>query len=391
MDKKIGAYICSGCGIGEALTVERLVRKATAKGAKVVKTHACLCGDEGNALIAADVANEGVNTVLVAACSPRAMVDAFRLDVPILERVNLREHVVWSHEPKTEGTQALAEDYIAMGLVRLQKTLPPEPFIQETSKRILVVGGGLTGLAAAEEAAAAGYEVVLVEQAPRLGGWLAQAWKDVPQQAPYRELEAPAAAEKARAVAGQPEDPRHHRRRDREDRRPAGPLRRHGEDRGRRGDAPRRRHRARHRRPPLRGREARAPRVRRQPGRHHVGRPRGDGREGRDPAPLRPEEGEERALRPVRRLARRQPPPLLLGHLLRELAQAGASTCASATRTRRSRSSTATCAPPARGNSSTSAPRRTPGSSSPRATSRASPRRAGRSRSPRRTPCSGRT
>jgi quinone-modifying oxidoreductase subunit QmoB len=146
MDKKIGAYICSGCGIGEALNIERLVRKATAKGAKVVKTHPCLCGDEGNALIAADVANEGVNTVVVAACSPRAMVDAFRLDVPILERVNLREHVVWSHEPKTDGTQELAEDYIAMGLIRLQKTLPPEPFIQETSKRILVVGGGLTGL-----------------------------------------------------------------------------------------------------------------------------------------------------------------------------------------------------------------------------------------------------
>src|SRR5512139_1356671 len=204
MDKKIGAYICSGCGIGEALNIERLVRKSTAKGAKVVKTHACLCGDEGNALIAADVANEGVNTVVVAACSPRAMVDAFRLDVPILERVNLREHVVWSHEPKKDGTQELAEDYIAMGLIRAQKTLPPEPFIQETSKRILVVGGGLTGLAAAGEAAAAGYEVVVVESTPRLGGWLAQAWKDVPQQAPYRELEAPLAGEKARAAQANP-------------------------------------------------------------------------------------------------------------------------------------------------------------------------------------------
>ena len=29
------------------------------------------------------------------------MVDAFRLDVPIIERVNLREHVVWSH-PRSE-------------------------------------------------------------------------------------------------------------------------------------------------------------------------------------------------------------------------------------------------------------------------------------------------
>ncbi len=200
MDKKIGAYICSGCDIGEALDIEKLVRKAQSKGAKVVKTHACLCGEEGNALIAGDIAGEGVNTVVIAACSPRAMIDAFRLDAPIIERVNLREHVAWSHEPKTDGTQALAEDYLAMGLIRAQKTLPPEPYIQEISKTILVVGGGLTGLAAADEAAAAGYDVVLLEKEPKLGGWLGQAWKDVPQKAPYAALEAPQVGERVRAI-----------------------------------------------------------------------------------------------------------------------------------------------------------------------------------------------
>ena len=90
MEKKIGVYICSGCEIGESLNVEKLARTAQNKGGKVVKTHACLCGEEGNALIAADIAGEGVNTVVIAACSPRAMVDAFRLDAPIVERVNLR-------------------------------------------------------------------------------------------------------------------------------------------------------------------------------------------------------------------------------------------------------------------------------------------------------------
>ena len=115
MEKKIGVYICSGCGIGESLNVEKLARTAQNKGGKVVKTHACLCGEEGNALIANDVANEGVNTVVIAACSARAMTDAFRIDVPILERVNLREHVAWSHEPNDEHTQTLAEDYLDHG------------------------------------------------------------------------------------------------------------------------------------------------------------------------------------------------------------------------------------------------------------------------------------
>lgn len=200
MEKKIGVYICSGCGIGEALKVDKLAAVAQRKGGKVVKTHPALCGEEGQALIAADVANEGVNTVVIAACSPRAMVDAFRIDAPIVERVNLREHVAWSHEPNNDDTQQLAEDYLVMGLVRAQKSEPLEPNIQEISKTILVVGGGLAGLSAALEAAEAGSEVVLVEKSPRLGGWLSGAWKDLPSAAPYRELETPQAAEKARAA-----------------------------------------------------------------------------------------------------------------------------------------------------------------------------------------------
>jgi quinone-modifying oxidoreductase subunit QmoB len=200
MEKKIGAYICSGCDIGESVNVDKLVRTAQSKGAKVAKTHPFLCGDEGNAFLAAEIA-DGVNTFVIAACSQRAMIEPFRLDAPIVERVNLREHVAWSHEPKTDDTQSLAEDYLVMGLVRAQKTLPPEPFISETSKKILVVGGGITGIAAAEDAAAAGYEAVLLEKGAKLGGWLAEAWKDVPQSAPYRELATPQVAERARALA----------------------------------------------------------------------------------------------------------------------------------------------------------------------------------------------
>ncbi len=198
MEKKIGVYICSGCGIGESLNVEKLAAVAGRKGGKVVKTHPCFCGEEGNALLANDVANEGVNTVVIAACSARAMTDAFRIDVPILERVNLREHVAWSHEPNDEHTQTLAEDYLIMGIVRVQKTSPPEPNVQEISRVVLVVGGGLTGISAALDAAEAGSEVVLVEKSARLGGWLAGAWKDLPSTAPYRDLETPQVAEKAR-------------------------------------------------------------------------------------------------------------------------------------------------------------------------------------------------
>jgi quinone-modifying oxidoreductase subunit QmoB len=201
MDKKIGVYICSGCDIGEALDMERLVKSCSPP--HDTKTHGFLCSEEGTELINDDIKNNGVNTVIIAACSVRAMVDTFRLDAPIVERVNLREHVAWVMEHKAEETMLLAEDYMAMGIAKAQKREPAEPHIEETSKTILVIGGGATGMTSALEAAAAGYEVVLIEKKDALGGHLAGAWKDVPSQAPYRDLETPVAAEKVKAVEGE--------------------------------------------------------------------------------------------------------------------------------------------------------------------------------------------
>ncbi|MEE9401031.1 MAG: FAD-dependent oxidoreductase, partial [Dehalococcoidia bacterium] len=190
MDKKLAVYICGGCGIGDALDLDKLCGVAT-KEFKVenCKTNAFLCGEEGAKLIAQDI-QEGTNTVVIAACSPRAKMDVFRYDSAVfVERVNLREHVIWCHPPEDEDTQMLAEDYLRMGLARAQKAEPPEPFSETIDKTILVVGGGITGITAALETAEAGYEVCLVEREPALGGWMVKLHKSYPKHAPYRDLE----------------------------------------------------------------------------------------------------------------------------------------------------------------------------------------------------------
>ncbi len=74
MDKKIAVYICTGCGIGEALEIEQLSKVATSEcKAAVCRNHSNLCSSEGAQLIKDDVANDGVNTLIIAACSPRVM------------------------------------------------------------------------------------------------------------------------------------------------------------------------------------------------------------------------------------------------------------------------------------------------------------------------------
>jgi len=140
-------------------------------------------------MIRQDVAAGAADALVIAACSPRLKTDAFALDNgSAAERVNLREQVTWCHKPKDEDTQMLAEDCLRMGITKAQKTEPLEPLSEAISRKLLVVGGGITGITAALEAAEAGAEVVLVEKEARLGGFVATLKRRFPTAAPYTEL-----------------------------------------------------------------------------------------------------------------------------------------------------------------------------------------------------------
>jgi quinone-modifying oxidoreductase subunit QmoB len=203
MDKKYGVYICEGCGLGESLDIGKLCDVPKEEGL-AVKTCPILCGKEGVELLKKDIAGEGVNTLVIAACSRRVLFDVFRFDGCIVERVNLREQVVWSHprskypapteEQKDDDefidhVQMMAEDYLKMGMARGEKVDLPEPYLLDTfSRKILVIGGGITGISAAIDAAKTGYEVTIVEKQSTLGG-NAKTWrKQLPGAYPYESL-----------------------------------------------------------------------------------------------------------------------------------------------------------------------------------------------------------
>jgi len=217
MDKKYGVYICTGCGIGDALDIAALCDVSSKEGVANCKTHAFLCGNDGVGLIKKDIAEAGVNTLLIAGCSSRVNYDVFSFDGCIIDRANLREQVVWSHprsqypplpeEQKNDGEhfdrlQMLAEDYIRMGIAKIKKVNIPEPYQLPVpiSKKILVIGGGITGISAALDAAKAGYEVTIVEKKPTLGGYAANVRKQLPLKDPYDRLILPVIEEKINAI-----------------------------------------------------------------------------------------------------------------------------------------------------------------------------------------------
>jgi quinone-modifying oxidoreductase subunit QmoB len=92
MEKKIGVYICKSCSIADTVEIEKLEEVATKeKKVPVCKTHDALCSPAGIDLIKNDISGEGVNTIVVAACSPRVKYREFNFPGNIVERANIRE------------------------------------------------------------------------------------------------------------------------------------------------------------------------------------------------------------------------------------------------------------------------------------------------------------
>ena len=189
-EKKFAGYICTGCGIGDRLDAGQLETTATRDGKmQLCRQHEMLCSKEGVQMIRDDIANEAVTHVMIAACSRRAKVEAFNFTDVALSRANLREGVIWVRpdtDENRETTQEMAEDYIRMGCAEVKYMTKPSPSgEQPLNKNILVVGGGVTGMTAALEAAAAGYPVHIVEKSGALGGHVANYYKSIPVRSPY--------------------------------------------------------------------------------------------------------------------------------------------------------------------------------------------------------------
>ncbi len=194
MDKKYSAYICTGCGIGEAMDIEALTALTKKEGGIECKAHAALCGADGIGTIKADI-EAGTNIVVIGACSPRVMTDVFNFgDDKIVVRANLREQVAWCQPEDVDAdyVQELASDYMRMACVRAKKGDLPVPYqLEAINKKILVIGGGVAGLTAAKEAAKAGVEVTLVEMTDKLGGKAVNWRKQFPSKSPWTDLEEP--------------------------------------------------------------------------------------------------------------------------------------------------------------------------------------------------------
>ena len=193
IESHMGVFICSGCGIGDAVDIHALGLVAENFTVKVCASHSALCSVEGYHEIKKSIQENKLDKLVIAACSPRQKTNVFSFPESVmLERVSLREQVVWGMEAESEDLQMAAADYLRIGLTRIKNISQPAFYTpQEVSQTVLIVGGGISGIKAALEGARAGYPVHLIEKESTLGGWTARLYKTVPSLPPYSRLNEP--------------------------------------------------------------------------------------------------------------------------------------------------------------------------------------------------------
>jgi heterodisulfide reductase subunit A len=186
--KRTGVFIC-WCGTNIAATVDIQSVMQAAKqmpGVVFATDYRYMCSEVGQQLIKDSIKKEKLDRIVVGSCSPRMHENTFRkaaeaagLNPYMVEIANLREHCSWVHKDMEKATLK------AISLVRaaVAKAMQSEELFAselEIEKRALVIGGGIAGIQAALDIAAAGFKVDLVEKEPTIGGRMSQLDKTFP-------------------------------------------------------------------------------------------------------------------------------------------------------------------------------------------------------------------
>jgi heterodisulfide reductase subunit A len=138
-----------------------------------------MCSDPGQTLVREKIAAERLEGLVVASCSPHMHLRTFRktaqmagLNPYLVEMANIREHCSWVHHDRDKAT-AKAVEIIRMSVEKVRRNRALEPIRVPVTRRALVIGGGVAGIQSALDIADAGYEVVMVEREPSIGGKMA--------------------------------------------------------------------------------------------------------------------------------------------------------------------------------------------------------------------------
>jgi len=173
-DVKIGVFLCQ-CGgkISDRVNLAKVCNPHPKKiGAHHVSIHPYLCLTPGLEELTRVVRRKKLNRVLLGACSERIMKKKFHTALkplgfiePQVDFVNLKDHLAAVHEDAPAELTRKATALLAGGVASLRLLEPYEPARVDFPGPVLILGGGISGFAAARELAHKGMESLLFTEA----------------------------------------------------------------------------------------------------------------------------------------------------------------------------------------------------------------------------------
>ncbi len=123
------------------------------------------------------IKQKNLNRVVVAACTPKTHEPLFQetliaagLNKYLFEMCNIRNHDSWVHKDNPEMATEKAKELVRMAVSKAALIKPLKEAELQINPTAMVIGGGISGMAAARSLALQGYETHIVEKSDKLGG-----------------------------------------------------------------------------------------------------------------------------------------------------------------------------------------------------------------------------
>ena len=176
---RIGVFVCN-CGINIAGVVDVPDVQAystTLPNVVYAGQNLFSCSQDAQDLMKELIREHQLNRVVVASCSPKTheaifmdTLQACGLNKYLFEMANIRNQDSWIHSDNPRQATQKAKELVRMAVARAGTLTALHEKQISVNKRALVVGGGVAGMTAALGLADQGFEVVLIEKEPELGG-----------------------------------------------------------------------------------------------------------------------------------------------------------------------------------------------------------------------------
>jgi len=181
-EKRLGLFVCHcGVNIAGVVDVEKVAQVLKDyPGVTFSTDYVYMCSDPGQQMIIDTIKEKHLDGIIVAACSPTLHEKTFQeaarlagLNPYQIEIANIREQDSWVHTDKEKATKK-AVKIVKSHVAKALQNENLDPIKVDVNRRALVIGGGISGLQAAMDIADHGYEVILVEKNPSIGGKMIQ-------------------------------------------------------------------------------------------------------------------------------------------------------------------------------------------------------------------------